>query len=285
MPDAMAAEMERRGAQREARAATRYARHARWTAGGWAALAAVITPAGVAFGHEWWMWLLAGAGSLVNSGLWALQAARADRQTPGPPLPVSAAPGVRALTGSAAAGPLRRGEEAISAFLALARPVPPGPTADVIRSAMASAAEVVDGLRMRANRVVACEAAARALADRSARAQLAGTVQALAEEMNTAVRALDDLVAAAAEVVGAGVYAYSGGLDLGGPAPPGTPVGGAALGVAPVDLDALAEQAENLRGYAAGLRDVGAAARGLPAAGRGTAAGGAATSDLGPTGR
>ncbi|OHV38119.1 hypothetical protein BCD49_14185 [Pseudofrankia sp. EUN1h] len=283
----MAADLERRGAQREARAATRYARHARWTAGGWAALAAVITPAGAALGgHEWWMWLLTGAGSLVNSGLWALQAARADRQTPGPPLPVAAAPGVRELTGSAAAAPLRRGEEAISAFLALARPVPPGPTADVIRSAMASAAEVVDGLRLRANRIVACEAAVRALTDRSARAQLAGTIQALAEEMKAAVRALDDLVAAVAEVVGAGVYASSGGIDLGGSTPVGTPAGGAALGVAPVDLDALAEQTENLRGYAAGLRDVGAVARGLPAASGGTVAGGgSASSDLGPTDR
>jgi hypothetical protein len=275
MPDAMAVEVERRGAQRAARAATRYARRARWTAGSWAALAAVITPAGAALGGpEWWLWLLTGAGSLVNSGLWALQAARADRHNPGPPLPTAAAPSVRALTGSAAAEPLRRGEEAINAFLALARPVPAGPTADVIRSAMASAAEVVDGLRMRANRVVACEAAARAVADRSARSQLDGTTQALVREMSTAVQALDELVAAAADVVGAGVYASSGGIDLGGPPPAGVPAGGAALGMTPVDLDALADQAENLRGYAAGLRDVGAAARGLPAVGRDPAAGG-----------
>lgn len=263
----MAADLARRATQREARAATRYARRARWTAGSWAALAAVITPAGAAFGGDmWWMWLLTGAGSLAGGGLWALEAARADRHMPGPPLPVAAAPSVAVLTGSAAAGPLRRGEEAIGAFLALARPLPPGPTADVIRSAMASAAEVVDGLRLRATRVVACDAAARAMADRAARAQLAGTTLALVEEMNAAVRALDELVAAAAEVVGASVYASSGGIDLGGPSAEGMPVGGAALGMAPVDLDALTDQAEKLRGYAAGLRDVGATARGLPTA-------------------
>ncbi|MBL7501326.1 hypothetical protein I6A84_37015 [Frankia sp. CNm7] len=256
--DAVAGDLDRRAAWREARQATRFSRRARWTAGCWAAFAAVSTPVGVAVGGaDWWLWLATGAGALANGGLWAWQAARAERRNPGPPIPQAPAPSVRALSGSAAAGPLRRGEGTITAFLALSRPVPPGPTAEVIRSAMAAAAEVVDGLRLRAGRVVACEAAAKAVADPAGRAQLTATAKALVEEMTAAARALDDLVAATAEVVGAGVRATAGDASA------GLAAGGAALGVTPVDLAGLAERAESLRGYAAALRDLSVSAPGL----------------------
>jgi hypothetical protein len=261
VPDAVGADLERRAAWRESRAAGRYVRRAHWTAGWWAGFGALTVAIGEAAAPSaWWLWLATGAGALVNSGVWVAHAAQYRRRNPGPPLPLAPAPGVRALTGSAAAGPLRRGEAAITAFLALARPLPPGPTADVVRSAMASAAEVVDGLRLRASRVIACEQAARAVTDPTGRAQINGAVRALVQEMDAAIRALDELVAAAAEVVGAG--AATGSLGLPGPSGLPPAVGGG-LGMSPVDLDRLAAQAENLRGYAAGLRDLTAGQAGL----------------------
>ncbi|WP_232425309.1 hypothetical protein [Pseudofrankia inefficax] len=262
VPDAVGADLERRAAWRQTRAAGRYVRRAQWTAGWWAGFGVITAGIGEAIDPSaGWLWLAVGAGALVNSGVWVAHAARYRLRNPGPPLPVAPAPGVRALTGSAAAAPLRRGEAAITAFLALSRPLPPGPTADVVRGAMASAAEVVDGLRLRASRVIACEEAARAVTDPAGRAQVNAAARALVAEMEAAMRALDELVAASAEVVGAG--AAAGGLPLAGVAGP-RPVGGAGLGMSPVDVDGLAAQAENLRGYAAGLREL---AGGRPSSG------------------
>ncbi|WP_045876058.1 hypothetical protein [Pseudofrankia sp. DC12] len=266
VPDAVGADLERRAAWRETRAAGRYVRRAHWTAGWWAAFGIVAGGVGAAADlSQWWLWLAVGVGAMINSGGWAVHAARYRLRNPELPLPAAPAPGVRALTGSAAAGPLRRGEAVITAFVALSRPLPPGPTADVVRDAMASAAEVVDGLRMRASRVIACEGAARAVTDPAGRAQITAAARALVGEMEAALRALDELVAAAAEVVGAG--AAADGLPLATPGGP-PPLAGSGLGMSPVDLDRLAAQAANLRGYAAGLREL---AVGQPAAGlRGT---------------
>jgi hypothetical protein len=252
VPPAIGADLERRAARREVRATTWFARRARWTAGCWAVFAAVVTPAGLAADPgEWVLWLATGAGSLLSGGLWALQATRESRRNPGLPLPAAPAPATRELSGSAAAEPLRRGEASITAFLALSRPVPPGPTADLVRSAMSSAVEVVDGLRLRAARVLGCEAAARAVVDPAGRAHLNAVIVGLVGEMTAAVRALDDLVAATAEVVGAGVWTPGYGA-AGLPAVSSAVAAGADGPLA--DLTALAEQAENLRGYAAGLR-------------------------------
>jgi hypothetical protein len=109
--------------------------------------------------------------------------------------------------------------------------------------------------------VIGCEAAARAVGDPAGRAQLAAVTVALVGEMNAAARALDDLVAATAEVVGAGVWAPRTRLAPGG----WRPLGGAPAGPL-VDLEALAEQAENLRGYAAGLRQLGVVPPAAPTA-------------------
>jgi len=237
MPDAVGADLERRAAWRAARAAGRYARRAQRTAGWWVGLGALTALFGLAFDpSDWLAWLGTGAGALLGGGVWAAEAARFRRDHPAPPLPTAPAPSVRALTGSAAAGPLRRGEAAITAFLALARPLPPGQTADAIRAATVSAAQIVDGLRLRAERVIACEAAVKAVTDPVGRAQVTGTARALIDEMDAGARAVEDLVAAAAEVVGAG-------LVTGDYRPP-------------VELDGLAAQAERLRGYAAGLREL-----------------------------
>jgi hypothetical protein len=252
VPDAVGADLERRAAWRETRTTSRYVRRAYRTAGWWAGFGVVTTAIGEAADPSIW-WLAAAAGAAVNAGLWVVNAARYRQQNPTPPLPTAPAPSVRALTGSAAAGPLRRGEATITAFLALARPLPPGPSAEVIRGAMASAAEVVDGLRLRASRVIACEGAARAVADPAGRAQITEAARTLLGEMEAAVRALDGLVGASAEVVGAGAA-------VGGEGPPGPAVGpvpvGAALGLSPFDLESLTAQAESLRGYAAGLREL-----------------------------
>jgi hypothetical protein len=114
----------------------------------------------------------------------------------------------------------------------MARSLPAGPTSGALRAAVASGAEVVDGLRTHAGRVVACEAAARAVADRRRRMEILGTADALVTAMEKAVTALDDLLAAASEVVGT------------------------VSAVRPDGLALLTERAEALRGYAAGLREL-----------------------------
>ncbi|MBX6388551.1 MAG: hypothetical protein IRZ08_06050 [Frankia sp.] len=256
MPDWVGADIERRAVDREARETTRYARRASWTAKAWAAFAA-ITPAFAAAAGDW-LWLSVGGAALVNGGLWAQEAIRARRRTPELPVPRQPAPSAAALRGSAAAGPLRRGEAAMRAFTSLLKAAPPGAAEDALRSGMAAAAEVVDGLRVRASSVVACEGAARALTNPAGRAELDSTIQELVTEMEAAVRALDDLLGAAAEVVGvARASAARAGQDVIAGTPTGR-LGPGQLGAASLgpDLAALSERAASLRAYAAGLREL-----------------------------
>lgn len=229
LPDWIGADLDRRAVVRSERLATRYARRAAGSARWWT-IAAAVTPVAAAVDHEW-AWLAVGAVALMNGALWAREAALANRRDPGLPLPSVPAPGLRSLRGSAAAEPLRRGEAAIVAFAAMARASPPGPTAAAVRCAMASAGAAVDGLRLRAARVTACEAAARAVANPARRAELSTIVRALVDDMTAAVRALDDLLGAAGDVIGA-------------------------VSPRPHELAALGDATEALRGYAAAWREL-----------------------------
>jgi hypothetical protein len=97
---------------------------------------------------------------------------------------------------------------------------------------MATAAEVVDSLRVLAARVVACEAAARAVTDPRRRREVQASAGALLAQMRHAAAGLDGLLGAATDVVATATTQPAGGYSR-------------------LDDEILA-----LRALAAGLRDV-----------------------------
>ncbi len=203
LPDWLRADIERRsllrGEQRLARAQARLRRRAVLSARVWGGVA-VITP-GIAVLDGTWGWLVVGAGALVRAGLSWHQARLTPVLPSALPLPAAPLPSRLMLRGSAAAEPLRRGEAAMVALAAMLRALPPGAAAATVRAAMASAAEVVDGLRMQAARVLACESAARAVADPGRRAEITATISDLVRSMTTAADALDGMLAAASDLL------------------------------------------------------------------------------------
>lgn len=66
---------------------------------------------------------------------------------------------------------------------------------------MATAAEIVDGLRVLAARVVACEAAARAIADPRRRREVWANAEALLAQMRHAATGMGGLLQAATDLV------------------------------------------------------------------------------------
>jgi hypothetical protein len=149
-----------------------------------------------------WGWLAVGAVSVVRVGLAGRELATLRREDDGLPLPSAPAPRPWELRGSAAAEPLRRGEAALSALAAMTRSVGPGAARSLLQGAVAGGAELVDGLRVGAARVVACESAVRAVAHPERRAELSRTRDGLAGTMRTSADTFDDLLVAAGEVVG-----------------------------------------------------------------------------------
>lgn len=204
----------------------------RWvavTTAGWSAVAA-LSPVGAVLGG--WEWLLLGAVAVARAGLGGRELAALHRDDAMVRLPGAVAPSPWELRGSAAAAPLRRGEAALGALVALARSLSStGPPSVLAYGAAGGAVEVVDGLRLGAVRVVACEAAMRAVVDPGRRAGLVQARDDLVAVMRTSAAGLDDLLVAAVEVVG-----------------------GAAAGAA--DLERLRADTELLREYAQALRSL-----------------------------
>ncbi|WP_131768255.1 phage shock envelope stress response protein PspM [Candidatus Protofrankia californiensis] len=203
LPDWLRADIERRsllrGEQRLVRTQARLRRRAAASARVWAGVA-VLTPAAAVLDGTW-EWLVVGAGALVRAGLSWRQARLAPVLPPALPLPMAPLPSRLMLRGSAAAEPLRRGEAAMVALAAMLRALPPGAAAETVRAAMASAAQVVDGLRGEAGRVLACESAARTVADPGRRAEITATISDLVSSMTTAADALDGMLAAASDLL------------------------------------------------------------------------------------
>ncbi|SNQ49073.1 conserved hypothetical protein [Frankia canadensis] len=203
LPDWAGAGYERwslRRAQRRAGRGRRWAR--RWSAGSatlWAAVAALSTVPAVL---DRWEWLLLGAVSAARAALAGRELAELGRDEDALPMPTAAAPGPWELRGSAAAEPLRRGEAALVALAAMTRSIAESPARVLLRGGVAGGAELVDGLRAGAVRVVACESAARAVAHPDRRAELLRTRDGLVATMTTSVATFDDLLVAAAEAVG-----------------------------------------------------------------------------------
>ena len=244
MPDWARAEVERRflerAERRDRRSALRPYRRARRSVQTWLAGAATVPVAAtvdvVALdgGAENLLgWLAVAVGALAGAGLASREAGRAARVPAGLPLATAPAPSPAALWRSAAAGPLRRGESALGAFAAMVRSLGPGPMADTLRTAMAAAAEVVDGLRIHAARVVAFEAAARAVSDPVRRGEVQMRAEVLLTRMTAAADGLDGLLDAASELVAA-ASGHSGG-DGG--------------------LRRLDDEIARLRGFTVGLRE------------------------------
>ncbi|CAO5148979.1 conserved hypothetical protein [Frankia sp. AiPs1] len=207
LPDWLGAGVERRSLRRLQRRDGRGRRWAgRWvatTTAGWSAVAALSPVGAVLGGGEW---LLLGAAALVRAGLGGWELARLRRVDEAVALPRTVAPSPWELRGSAAAAPLRRGETALGALAALARSLGQagrsGPAASLVRGAVVDGVELVNGLRIGAVRVTACEAAMRAMADPARRAEVARARDELAATMQTSVAGMDELLAAAVEVVG-----------------------------------------------------------------------------------
>ncbi|ABD12886.1 hypothetical protein CcI156_09735 [Frankia sp. CcI156] len=232
LPDWVRADVERRSLLRTERRAGRGVRWARRraavTAFGWIAVASVTPVAAVVDG---WGWLVVGAAAIIRAGLAGWETAVIRREDRGFALPSAPAPPPWALRHSAAAEPLRRGEAGLAALVAMARTLAPGAARGPVRAAVAGAADLVDGLRVTAMRVVACERAARAVTYPARRAEILATRKDLVAEMSASVATLDDLLAAASEVVGTVVASSP-------------------------DLARLTQQIEALRGYAAALREL-----------------------------
>ncbi|WP_322747863.1 MULTISPECIES: phage shock envelope stress response protein PspM [unclassified Frankia] len=240
LPEWLRADVERRslvrGERRLVRGHARRRRRAERSTRLWIGVA-VLAPA-IAAVEGSWGWLVVAAGALARAGLAWHQAQGAASLSPVVlPLPSAPLPSRVRLYGSAAADPLQRGEAAIAALAAIMRASPPGPAAEAVRAAMASAAEVVDSLRNRAQHVLACESAARAVADASRRAEIISTVSDLVSAMNAAVQALDAMLAAATDLLASTVSTVS------------TPL-------TPGQLDGLDRQTATLRAFAEGLRDL-----------------------------
>jgi hypothetical protein len=216
---------ERRARRRALRPHRRAVRSMRlWTA------AAAVAPAVAIFNG--WEWLVVGGGALLRAALsWREAVATADVE-PGLPLATVPPPSPMALRGSAAAEPLLRGESALAALARLVRAQAPGPAADELRAAMAAAAEVVDASRVFAARVVACEAAARAVADPRRRREVQASAEVSLTQMRHAAAGLDGLLEAATDLVAAVAAAQ------------------------PIGHTRLDDQILALRGLAAGFRDL-----------------------------
>ncbi|WP_261553826.1 phage shock envelope stress response protein PspM [Frankia tisae] len=233
LPAWVGADVERRSLLRAERRAGRGLRWARRretaTASIWTGVAALTPVAAVAY--DSWGWLVAGGAALARAALAGRELGLLRRVDGGLPLPRSPEPSPWELRRSAAAEPLRRGEAALAALAAMTRSLGPGPARTLLQTTAAGAADLVDGLRLGAARVVACEAAARAISHPGRRAELARTTEALVATMTTSVAVFDDLLAAAGEAVGT--------------------VSSSAPG-----LIRLREDTEMLRGYAAALRDL-----------------------------
>nr|WP_235826364.1 hypothetical protein [Candidatus Frankia alpina] len=233
LPAWVGADVERRSLLRAERRAGRGLRWARRretaTASIWTGVAALTPVAAVAY--DSWGWLVAGGAALARAALAGRELGLLRRVDGGLPLPRNSAPSPWELRRSAAAEPLRRGEVALAALAAMTRSLNPGPARTLLQTTAAGAADLVDGLRLGAARVVACEAAARAISHPGRRAELTRTTEALVATMTTSVAVFDDLLAAAGEAVGS--------------------VSSSAPG-----LIRLREDTEMLRGYAAALRDL-----------------------------
>ncbi|WP_239333690.1 hypothetical protein [Frankia sp. CiP3] len=232
LPDRLRADIERqrliRGEQRLVRAYDRRRRRATRSTRLWAGVA--IAAPTMAVLEDSWGWLVVGAGALARAGLAWRQAQLAVSSSPSA-LPLLS----RArLSGSAAAEPMQRGEAAMAALTAIMQASPPGPAAEAVRTAMASAAEVVDTLRNRAQRVLACESAARVVTDVDRRTEIISTVSELVSSMNTGVRALDNMLAAASDLLASTVSTQ----------------------LTPGQLDSLDRQTATLRAFAEGMRDL-----------------------------
>ncbi|AEH10892.1 MULTISPECIES: phage shock envelope stress response protein PspM [Protofrankia] len=203
LPEWLRADIERRnllrGEQRLIRAQARQRRRAAASARAWSGVA-VLTPA-VAVLDGTWGWLVVGVGALVRAGLSWRQARAAPALPAALPLPTAPLPSRLRLRGSAAAEPLHRGEAAVVALAAMLRSLPPGAAAEAVRAAMASAAQVVDGLRGQAARVLACESAARTVVDPGRRAEITTTIKGLVSSMTTEADALDEMLAAASDLL------------------------------------------------------------------------------------
>ncbi|WP_026240122.1 phage shock envelope stress response protein PspM [Parafrankia discariae] len=242
LPDWIRADVERRSLERSERRFGRSVRRARRRAAistqAWTA-AAAASPAAAFIDHSWG-WFVFGGAALVRAGL-SYRELRAFQDTAdAPALPVVPAPTAMALRRSAAARPLRRGEAGLAALVALARSVADHPPAAPVRTAVAGAVRLVDGLRVSAGQVLACEAAARAVADPARRAGILATSAQLLDGMNRAADALDGLLAAATEIVG----------TVAAPA---------------AELRRLTEDVDRLRAYADGLSELmGSTGRGRP---------------------
>ncbi|WP_157734151.1 MULTISPECIES: phage shock envelope stress response protein PspM [Frankia] len=233
LPAWVGADVERRSLVRAERRAGRGLRWARRREAAavsiWTGVAALTPVAAVV--DDSWGWLVAGGAALARAALAGRELALLRRADGGLPLPRTPAPSPWELRRSAAAEPLRRGEAGLAALMAMTRSLGPGAARSLLQTAAAGAADLVDGLRVGAARVVACEAATRAVSDSGRRAELARTTEALVASMTTSVAVFDDLLAAAGEAVGT--------------------VSSSAPG-----LIRLREDTETLRGYAAALRDL-----------------------------
>ncbi|SQD94963.1 hypothetical protein E0504_23205 [Parafrankia sp. BMG5.11] len=242
LPDWIRADVERRSLERSerrfGRATRRARRRATFSTQAWTA-AAAASPAAAFIDHAWG-WFVFGGAALVRAGL-SYRELRAFRDRDDAlPMPAVPAPGAVALRRSAAARPLRRGEAGLAALVALARSVEDRPPAAPVRTAVAGAVRLVDGLRVSAGQVLACESAARAVADPVRRANILATSAQLLDGMNRAADALDGLLAAATEIVG----------TVAAPA---------------AELHRLTEDVERLRAYADGLSELmGTTGRGRP---------------------
>jgi len=203
LPDWAGAGVERWSLQRAQRRADRGRRWARrWSAGSATAWAVVAALSPVPAVLDRWEWLLLGAVSAVRAALAGRELAALGRDDDALPMPVAPAPGPWEMRGSAAAEPLRRGEAALVALAAMIRSMPAGPARALLLGAAGGGAELVDGLRVGATRVVACESAMRAVAHPERRADLARARDGLVATMTTSVATFDDLLAAAGETVG-----------------------------------------------------------------------------------
>lgn len=248
LPDWARAEVERRtlerAERRDRRLALRPYRRARRSVQSWLAgaavtpLAAAVDVVGDDSSGNLLGWLAVGLGCLLGAGMAHREASRAAVTPPGLPLATAPAPKPAALWRSAAAAPLRRGESALNAFAAMMRSLGPGPTTETLRSAMVAAAEVVDGLRVYASRVVAFEAAARAMSDRARRREVDNRAEVLLARMTAAAEGLDELLDAASEMVAAA---------SGDPWATGNLAGGGSR--------RLDDEIARLRGFTAGLRE------------------------------
>lgn len=179
------------------RRAARARRRARVAAGGAAASAgvAVLALPSVSPGL-----VASGALAAVLSGVAVRGAAAARRLRPDSPRPAPLpAPG---WTGHSSVVRLNAAEAAVERLLGQAQAAEAlgqGDAAQVRRATTDAARE----LRQVARRLAAAEAALRTVADARARAALDATVSSLAADLHEGVRHLEDLVAAAAEVVAA----------------------------------------------------------------------------------